>query len=94
MADNRFEQVDDAQPDAITLTLLQRAGAAVGLVACPAELTGGQLVNDFISDEMAPVEAFRSAIRLANEISAPIVVIDADALWQAEWGRLYREDGD
>jgi hypothetical protein len=92
MASNRFEQVDEAQPDAITLTLLQRDGAAAALVACPAELTGGQLVNDFISDEMAPVDAFRTAIRLANEIKAPIVVVDPDALWQAEWGSLYRED--
>ena len=92
MADNRFEQVDEAQPDAITLTLLQRDGAAAALVACPAGLTGGQLVNDFVSAEMAPVEAFRTAIRLANEVKAPIVVIDPDAIWQAEWGSLYRDD--
>ncbi|AMJ62802.1 hypothetical protein [Bosea sp. PAMC 26642] len=92
MADNRFEQVDEAQADAITLTLSQRDGAASASVACPAELTGGQLVNDFISDEMAPVDAFRTAIRLANEIKAPIVVVDPAALWQAEWGSLYRED--
>jgi len=92
MADNRFEQVDEAQADAITLTLSQRKGAASALVTCPADLTGGQLVNDFTSDEMVPVEAFRTAIRLANEIRAPIVVVDPDGLWQAEWGSLYRED--
>jgi hypothetical protein len=92
MADNRFEQVDENQPDAITLTLLRWEGAEAAVVNCPANLTGGQLVNDFVSDEMAPVDAFRTAIRLANDIKAPIVVIDPDGLWQAEWGSLYREN--
>ena len=91
MAANRFEQVDERQPDAITLSLASRAGQPLGWVACPADLTSGHLVNDFLSDEMPPVEAFRAAIRLANEIKAPIVVIDADGLWQADWGALYRE---
>ena len=40
---------------------------------------------------MPPVEAFRAAIRLANEIRAPIVVEDPQGLWQEEWGVLYRE---
>jgi hypothetical protein len=31
-------------------------------------------------------------VRLANEIKAPIVVEDAQGLWQDEWGELYRED--
>lgn len=92
MASNRFEQVDEAQSDAITLTLLRKDGAVAALVSCPAELSGGQLVNDFVSDEMAPVEAFRIAVRLANGIRAPIVVVDADGLWQPEWGVLYREE--
>jgi hypothetical protein len=92
MAANRFEQVDEAQPDAITLTLSQPDGKVVGLVSCPAELTGGQLVNDFLSDALEPVDAFRAAIRLANEIRAPIVVVDAEGLWRDEWGSLYRED--
>ena len=42
---------------------------------------------------MADVEAFRSAIRLANEIKSPIVVLDPDGLWKPEWGDLYRDDG-
>ena len=92
MAGNRFEQVDEPQPDAITLSLSQKDGATVGRVSCPAELTGGQLVNDFLSDELEPVEAFRAAVRLANEIKAPIVVEDANDLWQPQWGSLYRED--
>ena len=39
---------------------------------------------------MDDVEAFRSAIRLANEIKSPIVVLDPQGLWNAEWGDLYR----
>lgn len=92
MSKNRFEQVDEQQPDAITLSLGQRDGKIFGQIACPAELAGGHLVNDFVSDELAPVEAFRSAVRLANEIKAPIVVADTQGLWQEEWGVLYRED--
>lgn len=92
MAANRFEQVDEPQPDAITLSLSERDGIAVGRVSCPAELAAGQLVNDFVSDEMPSKDAFRSAIRLANELKAPIVVEDAAGLWQEEWGVLYREE--
>jgi hypothetical protein len=92
MAANRFEQVDEPQPDAITLSLSARDGETFGRISCPAELAGGHLVNDFVSDEMAPVEAFRSAVRLANEIRAPIVVEDTQGLWQDDWGVLYREE--
>lgn len=89
---NRFEQVDEPQPDAITLSLAQRDGKTLARISCPAELAGGQLANDFISDEMDSVEAFRVAVKLANEIKAPIVVEDAEGLWQQEWGVLYREN--
>lgn len=92
MAANRFEQVDEPQPDAITLSLSARDGETFGRISCPADLAGGHLVNDFVSDEMKPVDAFRSAIRLANEIKAPIVVEDAQGLWQDDWGVLYREE--
>ncbi|PZU91531.1 MAG: hypothetical protein DI527_11860 [Chelatococcus sp.] len=88
---NRFEQVDEPQPDAITLTLSRHGEGALGRVTCPADLTGGQLVNDFVSDDLDPKEAFRTAVRLANEIQAPIVVEDGDGVWQDEWGVLYRE---
>ena len=82
MAKNRFEQVDEPQPDAITLSLGQRDGKSFIRIACPAELAAGHLVNDFVSDELEPVEGFRS----------PIVVEDTEGLWQDEWGELYRED--
>jgi hypothetical protein len=89
---NRFEQVDEPQPDAITLSLAQRDGKTFARISCPAELAGGHLVNDFVSDEMEMVEAFRATIRLANEIKAPIVIEDGEGLWQDEWGVLYREN--
>jgi hypothetical protein len=92
MAKNRFEQVDEAQPDAITLSLEKREERFYGTVRCPAGLGGGRLAQDTVSDEMPLKEAFRSAVRLANEIKAPVVVIDPDGLWQADWGELYREE--
>ena len=35
MGRNRFEQVDDLQPDAINLTLVQRSDGQVGIIHCP-----------------------------------------------------------
>ncbi len=88
---NRFEQVDTPVADAITLVLLPSDGEPRGRIECPAALAGGHLVNDFTSDELPARDAFRGAIRLANEIKAPVVVVDEAGLWQQEWGELYRE---
>ncbi len=41
---------------------------------------------------MPPKEAFRAAIKFANDVKVAMVVVDPDGLWQAEWGTLYRED--
>jgi hypothetical protein len=94
MPKNRFEQVDEVQSDAITLGLSHRDGEPCGTVTCPAGLTGGQeaaaLADVLATDRMPAKDAFRAAIRLANEIKAAIVVVDPDALWQPEWGDLYR----
>ncbi len=92
MPANRFEEVDEPQADAITLSLSERGGEAFGRVLCPAELAAGHLVNDFVSDELSAKDAFRTAIRLANELRAPIVVEDKAGVWQDEWGVLYREE--
>lgn len=92
MSKNRFEQVNDLQPDAITLRLVKEPERSYGTVTCPAEVSGGRLPSDTTSAELGPVEAFRSAIRLANEIRAPVVVIDPDGLWHPEWGTLYRAE--
>jgi hypothetical protein len=89
---NRFEQVDEPQPDAITLSLWKREEKAYGSVTCPAGVSGGRLPSDVTSDELPGVDAFRSAIRLANEIRAPIVIMDPNGVWDAKWGELYREE--
>lgn len=91
MPKHRFELVDEPQPDAITLALLSRGGQRYGRITCPAGLNPGRLRKDVTSGEIGDAEAFRSAIRLANEIVAPVVVHDPQGLWKPEWGKLYRE---
>jgi hypothetical protein len=90
MARNRFEQVEEVQPDAVTLSLSTDQDQSYGTVTCPAAISGGRLAADMTSDKLPAKDAFRSAIRLANEIKAPLVVHDPVALWQTEWGDLYR----
>lgn len=90
MAKNRFEQVDEIQPDAITLTLATDGDEAVGTVTCPAALTGGRFPADLTAGPGPAKDAFRHAVKLANEFRAAVVVVDPDAAWQPEWGDLYR----
>ena len=90
MAKNRFEQVDERQDDAITLSLWKQGEEAFGSVTIPAAVTQGRLTSDNVSGNLGATDAFRSAIRIANEIKAPVVVMDPDGLWQAAWGDLYR----
>jgi biotin carboxyl carrier protein len=87
---NAFEQVDERQEDAITLGLAKVRSEIQGTVYCPAAITGGRLAEDQVSAAMPAVDAYRSAIKLANEIKAPVVVMDPEGLWQPEWGQLYR----
>ena len=89
---NRFEQVDEPPDDAMTLSLKRDGEKNYAIVTCPASAAGGRLPKDFTSDEMPLKDAIRSAVRLANEMKAPLVVMDPDGLWQAEWGTLYHED--
>jgi hypothetical protein len=93
MARNQFEQVDEIQPDAITLSLMEEDGAEKGVVILPAAASGGRLKSDHTSERLGAVESFRSAIRLANEMKVAIVVMDPDGIWKAEWGDLYRDTG-
>lgn len=90
MAKNRFEQVDEIQPDAITLSLKKDADQEVGSVVFPASASNGRLTEDRISANLPIVESFRSAIRLANEMKVALVVMDPEGLWKTEWGDLYR----
>ncbi len=91
---NEFEKVDSIQPDALTLELLAKGGAQFGVVHCPAKATGGRLPKDYKSEAMPGKEAIKSAIKLANDMKAPIVVLDPQDLWPADWGTLFiAEDG-
>ena len=87
---NRFEQVDEIQDDAITISLRKGPSESVGTVIVPAGASGGRLQEDQVSQDLSGVDAFRSAVRLANSAKLAIVVMDPDGLWQAEWGELYR----
>jgi hypothetical protein len=90
MAANRFERVDEIQPDAITLSLGRSSAGEVGSVIFPASASGGRLSEDRISGELPAMDSFRSAIRLANEMKVAVVVIDPQDVWKKEWGELYR----
>lgn len=92
MSMNRFEQVDEPPLDALTLLLSRGADKLSGQFICPATATGGRLPKDFRGAEMPLKEAFRAAIKFANDFKVPMVVVDPDGLWQAEWGRLSRYD--
>jgi hypothetical protein len=89
MAANRFERVDEVQPDAITLSLGRSATGEVGSVTFPATASRGQLSEDKVSGELPAFESLVSAITLANRMKVAIVVMDPDGLWKAEWGELY-----
>jgi hypothetical protein len=90
MARNRFEQVDEIQPDAITLTLSAEGEEPVGTVTCPAALTNGRFPADLTAGPGPAKDAFRHALKLGNEFRAAVVVIDPDSVWQKEWGDIYR----
>ena len=92
MTSNRFEQVEERQDDAITLFLHEAETGARGYVTCPAAVSGGVLAEDQITAEAQAKDAFRSAVRMANDLKAPLVVVDPSGLWQSDWGVLYRHD--
>ena len=87
---NRFEQVDELQGDAITLAIEQRSDGRWGYVVCPASAVDGRLPHDFRSEDMAPIDALKAAVQLANKLEVAIVVMDRDNIWQKDWGELYR----
>ncbi|MCK1713508.1 MULTISPECIES: hypothetical protein [unclassified Bradyrhizobium] len=90
MARNRFEQVNEVQPDAITLVLKRDSDGVSGSMVLPAAASGGRLTTDQVSAPMPAQDAFRGAVRLANDVKLAIVVCDPDGVWKSEWGDLYR----
>jgi len=93
---NRFEQVDELQPDAINLTLIQKSEGQVGILYCPKTAAPDQLPADLTTPEIPIRDAVVGAIQLANAKKLPIVVIDRDNIWKSEWGVLWRyeEEGE
>ena len=94
MTRNRFEQVNEVQPDAITLVLKRDNDGTTGSVVMPAAASGGRLSNDQVSAQLPAQDAFRGAIRLANDVKLAIVVWDPDGVWKSEWGELYQPSTD
>jgi hypothetical protein len=89
MAKNRFERVIEIQPDAITLALSRTEAGESGSVIFPASASGGKFSEDKISGDLPAVDAFRAAVKLANEMKAAIVVLDPEGVWKENWGELY-----
>jgi len=89
MAKNRFEQVDELQPDAINLTLVQKSDGQIGIIHCP-QTASAELPADLTSEEMPIRDAVSGAIQLANAKKIAVVVIDRDNIWKPEWGDLWR----
>jgi hypothetical protein len=90
LARNRFEKVDELQPDAILLALRRNADAETGSITFPASASGGRMTQDQVTAEAPAQDAFRNAIKLANQMKIPLVVRDPDDVWKADWGVLYR----
>jgi len=86
---NRFEQVDEIVGDAITIILEQRPDGQWAKVFCPRSAHDA-LLEDRMSESLAPKDALAGAVKLANELKLAIVVLDPDAVWKKEWGELYR----
>lgn len=86
---NRFEQVDDIQPDAISIVLEQRGDGQWAKVHCPMTASPA-LSADKISESLPPKDALSGAVKLANHLKLAIVVVDPDSIWKREWGELYR----
>lgn len=89
MAKNEFEKVDSVQPDALTLELIAQDGVQVGVVHCLASAAPGKLPKDYKSQPLPGKDAFRSAIKLANELKVAMVVLDPQDLWPEDWGQLF-----
>ena len=87
---NRFQRVDEARSDAVSVELWLDKEGIRGSVACPEGGRSGGLVH-FVSPEtgMSAQEALATACHLANVDAREVVIIDPSDLWRPEWGMLY-----
>ena len=59
-------------------------------VHVPAAHEGNALAVQNTSEPLPKVAAFRGAVKLANTLKLPIVVMGDEAGWDSAWGDLYR----
>lgn len=90
MKRNRFEKVDAVQDDAITLELVCNGEAQLARVHVPAGEANADPASRNTSEPLPKVDAFRGAVKLANTLRLPIVVMGDEAGWDRVWGDLYR----
>jgi hypothetical protein len=65
-------------------------GTTTGSITLAAAASGGRLSADQTSAQLPAQDAFRGAVRLANDMKVAIVVCDPDGVWNSEWGDLYQ----
>jgi hypothetical protein len=87
---NRFEQVDELQDDALNLSFAQTGEGQTGRVRVPISAVEGRLPGGVDSGDVPARDAFRGAVKLANDLKLAVVVLDPDNVWQKEWGELFR----
>jgi hypothetical protein len=89
---NRFEQVDEPKPDAVTVTMWDQNGQAAGHVIGPVDVEHAKPPLVFAGQD-GSLMAFQALVigcQLANELHRKVVVIDPKGLWKSEWGQLER----
>ena len=99
MPGNRFEQVDDIQPDALNLTLTQTADGQNGAIHVPAAATAVPLPKPIDSGDMPVKDAFRADAKAAWEVGrlshlwrfAQARWMSPDAAERTSWARAWLE---
>ena len=70
--------------------LAQKSDGQVGIIHCPETAAPDRLPADLTSQEISGPRRVIGAVQLANTKNFPIVVIDRDNIWKAEWGDFWR----
>ena len=89
----KFRRVYGPEDHAIVITLrLDESGVTRGDVLGRLVQEGGIYARHAVSTQgdLSGKEAVEKAISWRNGRDIPIVVIDRDAIWKAEWGDLWR----
>jgi AMMECR1 domain-containing protein len=87
---NRFQRVEQARSEAVSVELWAASEGIKGSVECPTGGRSGSLVP-FVPPEagMSAEEALAIACHLANVDDGDVVIIDPSGVWRPEWGILY-----